>query len=235
MSKMVLPGRPVSVETVLLDAGGVLLDLDYSYLRRLLEALGCTAREENLSHGEALARAGIQEKIQHGERASEVWRDYFHILLGHAKVPGKLHEEIIDTLWGAHDRFGLWTVPIPGAVSTVRKLRQQGLLLGVVSNAEGKVERDLSSAGYEGLFDTVVDSSLVGVEKPDPRIFQIALERIGGKPETCIYLGDVPAVDLEGAGAAGIAPVLLDRHDLYPDLDAPRLKSIEELTRWIAA
>jgi len=233
MREEVPPARPASVETVLLDAGGVLLDLDYPFLRRLLQARGRAATLDDLSRGEALARVEIQRRVRSGGKVREVWRDYFHILLGHAKVPGGLHEEIIDTLWEAHDRFGLWTVAIPGALSTVRQLREQGLRLGVVSNAEGQVERDLAAAGYEGLFHTVVDSALVGVEKPDPRIFEIALERIGGKPETCIFMGDVPAVDVEGARAADIAPVLLDRHDLYPDSDTPRLKSIEELPQWI--
>jgi putative hydrolase of the HAD superfamily len=78
------------------------------------------------------------------------------------------------------------------------------------------------------MFETVVDSSLVGVEKPDPQIFRIALERMGLGPEHAVFCGDLPAVDVEGARAAGLRPVLLDRHDLYPEI-CPRVRSLTEL------
>jgi len=108
-----------------------------------------------------------------------------------------------------------------------------GYTIGVVSNAEGRVEKDLGAAGYEGLLDVVVDSHVVGVEKPDPRIFHIALERLGADPAGAVFLGDVPSVDVVGARAAGIAPILLDRHDLYPDASAPRLRRISELAGYL--
>jgi putative hydrolase of the HAD superfamily len=67
------------------------------------------------------------------------------------------------------------------------------------------------------------------VEKPDPRIFHLALERMQTSAETAVYIGDVPSVDIAGARAAGVAPVLLDRHDLYADVDERRLSSIRGL------
>ena len=144
-------------------------------------------------------------------------------------------EGTIDALWETHQRSGLWTRAIDGAPQTLRALRQAGFRLGVVSNAEGRVARDLDNAGYGALFETVVDSHLVGVEKPDPAIFRIALERMGIDPRATLFLGDVPAVDVAGAKAAGLRPVLLDRHDLYPDLDVPRLRSITELPAYLGA
>ena len=85
------------------------------------------------------------------------------------------------------------------------------------------------------MFETVVDSHVVGVEKPDPRIFGIALDRMQAGPDHAVYLGDVPSVDVAGATASGIRPILLDRHDLYPDVEAPRLRSIRELPDWLEA
>jgi putative hydrolase of the HAD superfamily len=227
------PSRPERVETVLLDAGGVLLDLDYRYLARLLEARDRGVDVDDLARAESLARTEMQARITEGERPSELWRDYFSIILAKVGTPLEDHEPIIETLWEAHQRIGLWTAPIPGAVETVKTLKEQGFRLAVVSNAEGQVERDLTLAGFDGLFETVVDSHKVGVEKPDPEIFRIALERLDTQPEGAVYLGDVPAVDVVGARAAGIAAVLLDRHDLYPDVDAPRLQSIEEFPDWL--
>jgi len=226
-------GRPLT--TVFFDAGGVLLDLDYAFLKRLLEARHVATTLFDLSASESLARTAIDRRVREGGRTSEAWRDYFRILLTRVGAPPEGTEEIIDTLAEAHQRVGLWTVAIEGAVATVRALKEAGHRLGVVSNAEGRVERDLEGAGYAGLFETVVDSHVVGVEKPDPEIFRIAMERMSVAPETAVYLGDVPAVDVAGARAAGLTPVLLDRHDLYANADVPRLRSIAELPGWLSS
>jgi len=220
-------------QTLLFDAGGVLLDLDYSFLRRLLSLHGCTPEREDLSRAEAHARTEIHRRVRGGGRVGEAWRDYFRYVLGEVKAPKDAFEDIIDHLWDAHQRFGLWTVAIPGTPEALRRLKEQGYRMAVISNAEGRVEQDLMAAGYDGLFETVVDSFVVGVEKPDPAIFRIALERIGATADNALYLGDVPSVDVEGARSAGIAPVLLDRHDLYRDVDAPRVQSIEEFEAWV--
>ena len=229
-----MPGAwPERVETVLLDAGGVLLDLDFKYVRRLIEPRCDPSMpaidETELSRLEARARQEVQRQVQAGGRMRDAWRDYFHIILGGVHGPVAEQSGIIDSLWEAHRRFGLWTVAIDGAPQDVTELRRRGLELGVVSNAEGRVAQDLDSAGFKGLFTTVVDSQVVGVEKPDPRIFEIALERLGANAETTIYLGDVPAVDVEGATSAGITPVLVDTYGLYPSIDVRRIDSIREL------
>ena len=222
-------GLPERIDAVLFDAGGVLLDLDYAYLRRLIEARHGAVTVDELSRLEAAARMEIHRQVAGGGRVSEAWRDYFYVILGRVGVPAAEQNGIVDSLWDAHQRFGLWTVAIPGGPEVVAGLKRRGFRLGVVSNAEGRVEQDLESAGYRGLFETVVDSHVVGVEKPDPEIFRIALQRLDSAAEHAVYVGDLPAVDLAGARAAGIAPVLLDRHELYPDLAGPRLLSLEEL------
>lgn len=219
--------------TILLDAGGVLLDLDYAFLERLLAARQIDAPVAALSEAEAVARTAIDRRVREGGRSGEAWRDYFRILLTRVGTPPEWSEEIIDTLWEAHHRVGLWTAAIDGAVPTVRALKDAGYRIGVVSNAEGRVARDLDNAGYRGLFETVVDSHVVGVEKPDPAIFAIALTTMGAEPDSTVYLGDVPSVDVIGARAAGITAVLLDRHGLYPGADVPRLATITEFPAWL--
>ncbi|MBZ5639245.1 MAG: HAD family hydrolase [Acidobacteriia bacterium] len=225
--------RPRRFDTVLFDAGGVLLDLDYAYLKRLLEARRLEATEDALERAEAIARTAIDRHVREGGSSGDAWRDYFRVIFGRVGAPPSLHEELIDALWEAHQRVGLWTVPVRGAVDIVSRLHGAGFRIGVVSNAEGRVERDLASAGFAGILDAVVDSHVVGVAKPDPRIFAIALERLRARPDTAVFVGDVPAVDVVGARAAGIAPVLLDRHDLYPTADAPRLRSLDDLPGWL--
>jgi FMN phosphatase YigB (HAD superfamily) len=227
-------GWPHEVDAVLLDAGGVLLDLDYRYLRRLISTRldpldGLRITDHLLAAHEALARQEIHRQVLEGGRTSAAWRDYFHSILGRAGVREEHREGLIDALWEAHQRVGLWTVAVERGPRTVRELKRRGYRLAVVSNAEGNVARDLDAAGYRGAFGAVVDSHVVGVEKPDPAIFALALERIGAAAERSIFVGDVPSVDVAGARAAGIAPVLLDRHGTFPDVDAPRIAALEEL------
>ncbi len=229
-----VPAWPDVVDTVLLDAGGVLLDLDYRYVRRLIStklppAVGLRVTERGLAGFEALARQEIHQQVAAGGRTSGAWRDYFHSILGRAGVCADEQGSLIDALWEAHQRVGLWTVAAERGPRTVRELKRRGYRLGVVSNAEGNVARDLDAAGYRGAFDAVIDSHVVGLEKPDPAIFALALERIGSQAEHAIFVGDVPSVDVEGARAAGIVPVLLDRLGAFPDVAATRLGALEEL------
>jgi putative hydrolase of the HAD superfamily len=78
-------------------------------------------------------------------------------------------------------------------------------------------------------FDLVFDSHQEGVEKPDPRYFQIALDRSGAEAAGTIHVGDLYHVDVVGARAAGITPVLFDVADLYPDADCRRVRSLTQL------
>ncbi len=79
-------------------------------------------------------------------------------------------------------------------------------------------------------FDVVLDSHEWAVEKPDPRLFQIALEQSGGDAHTTAHVGDLFHVDVAGARAAGLREgVLIDPHDLYPHVNCRRVRSLAEL------
>ena len=101
--------------------------------------------------------------------------------------------------------------------------------LAVVSNAGGQVEADLDQCGLPRWGETVVDSQLVGVAKPDPRIFHVALERLGAGPGEAVYVGDVPASDGEGARAAGIPRVLIEPFGVHGDVDVTRISRLADL------
>lgn len=229
------PGLPERIETILLDAGGVLLDLDYGYVRRLIEARGLDVDLAGLPAAEAKARTAVHRSVLAGQRPVDLWRDYFHSMLGTIGVPGPVQSPIIDSLWEGHQRYGLWTVAIEGALEALGRLRERGYRLGVVSNAEGRVEADLASAGFAPLLETVVDSHVVEVAKPDPKIFRIALERLEADPATTVFVGDVPAVDVVGARAAGLTAVLLDPHVLYKDWNVHRITALRDLPGWLTA
>ena len=117
----------------------------------------------------------------------------------------------------------------PGVVPALAALRSHGLRLTVVSNANGRLCQMFERVGLAGAVDCMLDSHDEGVEKPDPRLFEIALARSGGDRETTIHVGDLYQVDVVGARAAGIRGVLLDVAGLYADADCPRVSSLADL------
>lgn len=95
--------------------------------------------------------------------------------------------------------------------------------------ADEDVERILSWLGLPKLVDTITYSQEAGVEKPDPRIFQIALKRTKANSKEALHVGDRYDADVVGARAAGITLVLLDRGNNHQDPDCLCIRSLEEL------
>jgi putative hydrolase of the HAD superfamily len=119
------------------------------------------------------------------------------------------------------------------ALPTLERLQGGGFALGVISNFEDWLERLLESLDVTRFFPVRVISGIEGVEKPDPAIFSIALERAGVQPSESVYVGDHPYFDVEAASRAGLVPVLIDRRGRYPDADGIRITSLEDLPQAI--
>lgn len=101
-----------------------------------------------------------------------------------------------------------------------------GIKLAVVSNSEGTVEAMLNDVGLGRHIETVVDSWVVGIAKPDPRIFHLALDRLGVAAHEAIMVGDIPVADIAGAQAAGIRAVLIDPLALHSAAEVPRFTDV---------
>jgi putative hydrolase of the HAD superfamily len=99
----------------------------------------------------------------------------------------------------------------PDAAAALERLAELGLRRICVSNWDYALGEVLERCGLGERFDAVVTSAAVGARKPDPRIFRAALEAAGCAPQEAMHVGDTPAEDLEGARAAGIRALLLDR------------------------
>ncbi len=121
---------------------------------------------------------------------------------------------------------GLWNVPEPRAEAALRLARAHGLRVGVVSNSNGSIAAILASLGFAPHLDFVLDSFEVGVEKPDPRIFALALERAGVPPGEAVHVGDLYSVDVRGARAAGLDAVLLDPGGHWGPRDCPTASDV---------
>ncbi|HEV2993091.1 MAG TPA: HAD-IA family hydrolase [Acidimicrobiia bacterium] len=221
------------VQAVLLDLGGVFYLPDHD------RVLGALARLER-----TIERHRIDEAHYHGVAALEDFRDgdrsVWHAYnRAYARVCGIESDGIDDAMAKLLEEFGqggMWTRVIPGAVVALRKLSALGLGLAVVSNADGTVEEQLRSdricqvgPGDGVPVGAILDSSVVGVSKPDPGIFHMALDALGVTPAQAVHVGDTPAADVAGARAAGVTPVLVDPYDLHPEIGCTRIHSLSDL------
>jgi putative hydrolase of the HAD superfamily len=122
----------------------------------------------------------------------------------------------------------------PDALPAVDRLRQKGYRVGLISNFEGWLEEMLVELQAGDVFEVSVISGLVGVEKPDPRIYEIALEQAGVEPQAAAHVGDSVRLDVEPATSVGIKAVLLDRSGTHPDAAWPTIRTLEELPALIS-
>ena len=137
--------------------------------------------------------------------------------------------ELAPVLRGPGLTARLWSWMLPGVPEALTAMREGGLQLAVVSNSDGSVEQSLETAGLRPYFGPVMDSFVVGHEKPDPRIFEHALEACAAHPERTVHVGDLYAADVVGARAAGVHPVLLDPFDDWGEVDCVTLPDIRTL------
>jgi putative hydrolase of the HAD superfamily len=215
------------LRAVLFDAGNTLVFLDYARLAAGVgSTLGLTLTGEGLSrHASAASRAMELAAGTDQQRAAAYLEALF--LLG--GVPRERLSELRDCLRRMHGERHLWSSVAERSAESLQRLRDAGLRLGVVSNSDGRVEQALQAAGLRNYFDVVIDSALVGVEKPDPRIFYAALDALGVAPNEALYVGDLYEIDVVGARAAGMHAVLLGEPDPAPERQCRSTPSIENL------
>ena len=219
----------MDVDAVLLDAGGVLLLPNPDVMRRLL---GIDADDETCQRAHY---AGMREVDRLGVPD---WPAVDHVIALAAGFPEERLDDavpLLDHLYvGGHEPW----VPIAGAAEAMLALEAAGYGLAIVSNAEGTMEAQLASGrvcsvdgGSVAKVAVVVDSHVVGIAKPDPGIFQFALDALGVAADRCVYVGDTVLFDVDGARAAGIAPVHVDPYGLCPDDDHRHVVSLAAFAR----
>ena len=180
--------------------------------------------------------AGMAAKSAAGS-GEAFWDEYNHSYVRSIGVPDAEADAAARALHSTRTAV-LWRWPIPESLVALADLSTTGLPLGVVSNASGQIADVLSRSGVcqagvgpHTSMRVVVDSHLVGVAKPDPRIFDHALPFFDGIERSDIaYIGDSVTMDIGAATAAGLHPILLDPYDDHPDADFERIRTLTELT-----
>jgi len=236
------------VSAILLDAGGVLVFPQPDLLRPPLQALGVSPDVAALERAHYQAML-VQDVATVPPAPGTWWREYLVGYFAGCGVAEDQCRELAAEVAGA--TVGeTWTHVGTGAMAGLRALAALGLPMGVVSNSDGTVQAALSRLGVCYAPDTagitagittgspagvpvgvVVDSAVVGVAKPDPAIFGIALDALGAsRRETVLHVGDSLRYDVAGALAAGLEPVHLDPHGFCPAPDGHRhIRTLAEL------
>jgi putative hydrolase of the HAD superfamily len=225
------------LETLFLDAGGVLVFPNWQRVSGALARHGVTVSTDALIAAEPPAKFAIDEALRHQEStdAERAWL-YMELVIENAGImPGEGVSRAIEELAAYHADHNLWEYVPEEVVPALDRLTALGLRLVVVSNANGVLHRMFDRVGLTHYFHCICDSCVEGVEKPDPRFFQIALERSGSASETTMHVGDLYHVDVLGARGAGLRQLLIDPHDLYGAYDADRVRSLDELADRLAA
>jgi putative hydrolase of the HAD superfamily len=219
-------------DAVWLDAGGVLVLPDPDVLGPLLAYYGATTDVERHRRAHYSAMA-----VKSSQGAEEMdWREYDRAYVTSVGVTGDDVEDAATALGRTRSAL-LWRWPIPESVKALAALDSSGVPLGVVSNASGQIEAVLRRSGICQVgagpgtpVRCVVDSAVVGVAKPDPAIFDHAEVHFPGVVrERVAYVGDSVTMDVGGATAAGLHPILLDPFGDHADAPFERIRDLTEL------
>lgn len=220
-----------AVKAILFDAGNTLVWLDHDFILALLAEHGVRTTSEKLLAAEYAAKRVLDERVRAGEADDDAQRGrvFFAEVFREVGVPAEIFPEVAARLWERHRVSNLWSNVRGGTAEALEELCRRGFRLGVISNADGRVEALLETVGLRPYFDFVIDSAVVGVEKPDPAIFRMGCERLGVEPAEAAYVGDIYEVDVVGARAVGMRTFLIDPLSRWGDLDCERITDIPEL------
>jgi FMN phosphatase YigB (HAD superfamily) len=215
-----------ATRAVIFDAGYTLLEMDYAQVTRFLQARGHPVDEAAVIDAERRAR--IRLEAEHAARATRERTGegrYVRYLLEHLGIVDDAERRAVaDWRRGFNAPIGPCHQADGHARKALRDARAAGVVVGVISNSNGSVRLALERAGLAAYLDFVIDSSVVRVSKPDPRIFRLGLDAAGAGPDVTVYVGehDAPTwVQLREAGAVlmgktNVPPMLLDWQSANP-------------------
>jgi HAD superfamily hydrolase (TIGR01509 family) len=220
------------IETIFLDVGNTLISIDFDWIAAELGARGFACQPAGVRRAEAASRPGYSQHlfVDGVEPGRNLFQMYLTTIFEQLDVTARLApldltnlvNELRPVLRPDGRASVLWRTVMPRVPEALARMRDRGLSLVVVSNSDGTAERSLVAAGLRPYLSAVIDSAIVGYEKPDARIFEHALRRSGARPERTLHVGDLYHADVTGARAAGIHALLLDPFDDWTGIDCDR-------------
>ncbi len=218
--------------TIFIDAGGVLVRPNWALVRDMFAVRRVDADPARLAHAELVAARELDEP-EHIRTTNDDsrWSAFVACVFRHAglRPDDATFRGVLGDMRDYHAKHNLWEIVPDGVPEALDRMRAAGFQLVVVSNANGTVRAKLERLGLARRFDHILDSFEEGVEKPDPRFFEIALKRSGADRETTTHIGDIYHIDVVGARAAGLRAVLLDPLGLSKDRECERVAALGEI------
>ncbi|MDH3752832.1 MAG: HAD family hydrolase [Acidimicrobiia bacterium] len=233
-----------AIDGVVFDIGGVFLVPHPEPIGEALADAGLEAPAEPDRYREAHYRGAraltdlLSDNGHVDDTDHDVWASYDR---GYFSTLGVADDDL-DRAHGARQRqrtrgvMGVWRLDLPVNITGFHRLAAAGMALAIVSNNDGTAAQQMVEHGVCQVGDgplpsvaTVVDSTVVGVAKPDPAIFSPAVDALGAPPERLLYVGDTVHADVRGATAAGMQAVQLDPFDLHREFDHPRVADVGAL------
>lgn len=225
------------IEAVLVDVGGVLVLPDHDRMAGAFERAGVHVDRDALDRAHYAGVAALTEFTE-GDR--EVWVAYNRAYARACDTPSDALDDVVEHLLNEFATGDVWRRIVHGSVDALRRLGALGMRLAIVSNADGDAEQRLQDdaicqvgQGRGASVEAIFDSTVVGVAKPDPRIFELALEALAVPAARAIHVGDTPGADVDGARAAGVHPVLVDPYGFHSDLDVERVTSLLDVVELV--
>ncbi len=221
---------------LLFDAGGTLVFPDPNIIAEEARAEGYEVTSQRLDEAYSHLIFEYDRQLRDtGDVDDWTLAKFFQAFLEEAGADTSTAERVGMALAARHEQRNLWTFTHPWVRDTLASLQERGYRMSVISNADGRVREQLIELGLSEFFEEIFDSHVVGIEKPDPRIFEHALERLDLSAKEGIYIGDVYAIDVAGANAAGIAAVLIDPLGLYEGWSCDRVTDVRHLPALLEA
>ena len=219
------------MRAVIFDAGNTLLRMNYASIAEHLGTRGRRVTVEAVEEAELRARVRLDPHLAPGSSTESTVTHgrYLRYLLEHLAITEEDEVDAIARWRRAYNLpVGLWNRADPAAIEAVRRVRSAGLVAGVISNSNGSVRSILEETGLAAHLHFIIDSSVVGVEKPDPRIFALGLREAGVSAAEAIYVGDLYSVDVLGARGAGLDGILLDPGGFWGARDCRLARGLAE-------
>jgi putative hydrolase of the HAD superfamily len=226
----------VQIRAVFFDVGETLVHVDPSFADvfvTVLAGAGHRRSGDEVREASAHIYARFSEAARDGsmwttspERSREFWTSVYERMLRELRVSDD--DGLAATLYREFTRMENYVL-FDDVRPAIVALRQAGLILGVVSNFEAWLEEWFGVHELVETFPVRVISGIEGIEKPDERIFELALQRAGVDATASAYVGDNPEFDVDPPAALGMFPVLVDRQDRFPDHTGARVRDLRDL------
>jgi 2-haloalkanoic acid dehalogenase type II len=202
------------VRAVFLDALGTLVELEPPWVS-LRERVPAEVSDERLEDALRAEMAYYRDHAHEGRDEASLadLRERCAAIVSEKLGVEVTVDELVEAI-----RFDAY----PDAVPALRELRDGGRRLVAVSNWDCSLPSVLERCGLGELLDGVVSSAAAGARKPDPAIFERALRLADCGPDEALHVGDTPEEDVEGARAAGIRALLIDRDGNGGDISSLR-------------